>query len=604
MRLLRRSTLLLVALTLATAGPARARNSDLAQPRIVNGELTGLYPTTGALLRGGSNDTADAWCSGTLIGCQTFLTASHCVEGLGPQSFRVFLPHAGFFTVTSIAMHPDFDFPNADVAVLKLATAVNGIPPTPINTTGAPPPGTPAIIAGYGRSGDPNFDYGLKRFGAVTTASCDSSVPNGGSDATLVCWNFVAPLGPPGSNSNTCNADSGGPLFVDFGQGDVVAGTTSGGKNFSCLAGDHSYDANVFTYRTFIQTQGGADLANTTCGTLPQIGDPGSSVLALSGTLGSGNPEDTHAIQVSAGTNVLRVGMNANDDGLSDFDLYVKAGSPPTTSDYDCRAIGSNQYGFCEFQNPTPGPWYVMASRFAGAGTYQLTITTFGLDCSNPANDGVPCNDGNPCTSGDVCQSGSCSGSAVLDDTPCDDGDACTQPDGCQAGVCVGTVPVDCKQPVQVGKTLLKLDDKTPDSRDKLSWHWRGDDTLKAEFGTPTAGTSYVLCVYDETAGVPALVLRQTMPAGGAWKENRRGFRYRDSKLLYGGIKSLSLKEGLGGKASISVSGKGASLAMPSLPLNQDDDVIVRLLNGATCWETRYDSSIINQSVRFKAKND
>ena len=78
-------------------------------------------------------------CSGTLIGCQTFLTAGHCVaDDLNPAHYTVFLQHAGFFSVTSIALHPDFDFPVGDVAVLSLGAAINGIRPTPINTTAAP----------------------------------------------------------------------------------------------------------------------------------------------------------------------------------------------------------------------------------------------------------------------------------------------------------------------------------------------------------------------------------------------------------------------------------------------------------------------------------
>jgi hypothetical protein len=219
--------------TVCTAASARAESLQQPLPRIVNGVLSGAYPTTGALLRGTGPDTANAWCSGTLIGCSTFLTAGHCVEGRSPSEFQVFLPHAGMFPVTSIALHPSFDFPAADVAVLKLGAAVVGVAPTAIEATAAPAPGTPGIIVGYGRSGDPLFDYGLKRAGKVMTASC-SSIPPPGSDTTSVCWDFLSPQGPPGSNSNTCNADSGGPLFVDTGAGPRVAGITSGGSSSSC----------------------------------------------------------------------------------------------------------------------------------------------------------------------------------------------------------------------------------------------------------------------------------------------------------------------------------------------------------------------------------
>ncbi len=335
---------------LSFATSARADRLPTTDPRIVNGVLTGAYPTVGALLRGPSADEADTWCSGILIGCSTFLTAGHCVEGRTPGDFQVFLPNAGIFAVTSLAQHPSYDFPAGDVAVLKLATAVQGVAPSGIETSAAVPFGTPGVIVGYGRAGDPLFDYGLKRSGNVTTAAC-STIPSPGSDTTSVCWNFLTPKGPPGSNSNTCNADSGGPLFVDLGFGSRVAGVTSGGSAASCQPTDHSYDARVYNYRTFIQTQGGADLANTTCGSGPQVGDPGATVVTIDGTVSSLSPDATESFAVLSDTTLLRVAMNAVDDGASDFDLYVKAGSPPTTSNADCTKEGPNQFAVCEFTN-------------------------------------------------------------------------------------------------------------------------------------------------------------------------------------------------------------------------------------------------------------
>src|SRR5262249_46991517 len=157
----------------------------------------------------------------------------------------------------------------------------------------------------------------------VTTASC-SSIPSPGSNTTSVCWDFESPIGPPGADSNTCYADSGGPLLIDFGSGDVVAGTTSGGSSATCMPTDHSYDANVFTYRAFIQAQGGADLGNATCGSLPQAGTGGAAVLSASGSLTAASPNGTHSFTVPSGLFALRVAMNGEDNGSSDFDLYVK----------------------------------------------------------------------------------------------------------------------------------------------------------------------------------------------------------------------------------------------------------------------------------------
>src|SRR6185369_5239744 len=96
---------------------ARATAATIQAP-IVNGVSTGDYPAVGALLAPNDPDTGRLVCSGTLIGCRTFLTAGHCVEGAGPSDFIVYFQHVGFVGVSAIAMHPNYDYPVGDVAVL------------------------------------------------------------------------------------------------------------------------------------------------------------------------------------------------------------------------------------------------------------------------------------------------------------------------------------------------------------------------------------------------------------------------------------------------------------------------------------------------------
>jgi hypothetical protein len=363
---------------------ASSAGAQLPEPRIVNGLPTNDFPTTGALLQGSDPNTADSLCSGTLIGCNTFLTAAHCVcetsgalcqppNAPNPNDYKVFLQHAGLFSVSSISVRSDFVFPVGDVAIVKLAAPVAGVAPSQINETQAPAFGTDGTIAGFGRSSGTVFDYGLKRYGAITTGACPLFV----SPTTSVCWTFEAPVGPPGTDSNTCNADSGGPLFVDFGAGPVVAGVTSGGTGANCLATDQSYDANVYTYRNWITSVGGADLDNASCGALPQVGSAGVQVNGVQGTVSSTNPEGRSTFTVPAETALLRVAMNAHDDGIANFDLYLKQGAAPTTTSFDCARTGTGQFGFCEFSSPAAGTWHVLVQRMTGAGSYQVTASAF-----------------------------------------------------------------------------------------------------------------------------------------------------------------------------------------------------------------------------------
>ncbi len=368
-------------------------------PRIVNGVLTSSYPSVGALLVPFDPAVPSVlkelvMCTGTMIGCETFLTAAHCVcpwpktgaECQGesapqPADYTVFLQHGGFFGVASIAVDPAYKVrKTSDVAVVKLSSPVTGIAPSRINTVDKPPAGTPGTIVGFGRTGGDanlNLDFGLKRAGKVTTGVCPASIPN----TTYLCWDFTEPLGSPGDNAGVCSGDSGGPLFITSDSGNLVVGTASGTLHPTwCLPPDVNYADNVFNDRAWIQNQGGADLDNTRCGDIPQVETGGTAVFAFSDELSSTTPDRSYSIDVPSGVNTLRVALNGEDAGDNNFDVYAQ--SPTTSGGYDCASTRNSQYEFCEISNPAPGTWKVVVTRAGGEGRYQLTATTFSTPAS------------------------------------------------------------------------------------------------------------------------------------------------------------------------------------------------------------------------------
>lgn len=370
----RRATIALVVCLLG------ACDAPAAVPRIVNGVFTSLYPETGALLAGDDPATASLECSGVLVGCRTFLTAAHCVCGgrgadcqgaaaPDPAGWRVFLQHAGVLPVARVAVHPEYDGPVADVAVVELAEPVSGIAPAPM-AFAAPPDDTVATIVGFGRSDfDPPFDYGLKRVGPVTTTECRDGL----SDESSVCFEFA------GEGADTCYGDSGGPLFV----GGRVAGLTTDGTNPACEAIDLSYDANVATYRAWIAEVAGADVLRTSCGLLPQAGAADAPIMAASGELGPDEPVAADAFPVPAGTREARVTMNAIDDDVADFDLEVRLGGAATDPP-DCVVATPSQFASCVFVRPAADTLYARVTRRAGAGPYQVTVTAFADEAALP----------------------------------------------------------------------------------------------------------------------------------------------------------------------------------------------------------------------------
>ncbi|RMD83029.1 MAG: hypothetical protein D6815_07690, partial [Candidatus Dadabacteria bacterium] len=230
-------------LALCLAWPAPAAQAQPMAPvapaaRIVHGTLTPDFPAVGALLVGdlvagvGDGRQAITGCTATLIGCNTAITAAHCVCGSdyttggcsGPNPpearlYGVFFPHAGFYNATSVAVDPNYDIKASigDIAIVHLAGPVTGIRPAAL-TDRAAAVGETGTIVGFGRTADDAQDFGVKRVGNVTLEDC-----NDGTNGAVICWTY------DGTKSNVCTGDSGGPVFISGSAGAMIAGITSSG---------------------------------------------------------------------------------------------------------------------------------------------------------------------------------------------------------------------------------------------------------------------------------------------------------------------------------------------------------------------------------------
>ncbi|WP_224372739.1 M4 family metallopeptidase [Hyalangium versicolor] len=110
----------------------------------------------------------------------------------------------------------------------------------------------------------------------------------------------------------------------------------------------------------------GVGLPATPCVTQPLLSGAASSTV-------------TAAFAVPAGASRLSVRIQG---GTGDADLYVKQGSAPTTSLYDCRPyVAGNEEG-CVFANPAAGQWYVMLRGYAAFSNVTFELCVDEQDCT------------------------------------------------------------------------------------------------------------------------------------------------------------------------------------------------------------------------------
>ena len=304
----------------------------------------------------------------SLTACQTATTAKGVLSTLNSGSTTPVAETYAFYDGTSMAT-PHV----AGVAALMIAASPTTLTPAQIETTlkntARPLPGT--CSGGCGA-------------GIVDAYAAVSAVAGSGPGNTPPVANFSSTVNGLTVNFTDTSTDADGSIASrswNFGDG-----TTSSAANPSkTYASAGSYSVTL----TVTDNQGAS---HSKSATVTVAASGGGSVLSngvpVSGISGTASDAQYWTIEVPAGATNLNITMSG---GSGDADLYVRRGSAPTTSSYDCRPYRAGNNESCTFAAPTAGTWHVMVRGYSSFSGVTLTASyTEPSGGGNVLSNGVP----------------------------------------------------------------------------------------------------------------------------------------------------------------------------------------------------------------------
>ncbi|KAB2900421.1 MAG: S8 family serine peptidase, partial [Dokdonella sp.] len=245
--------------------------------------------------------------------------------------------------------------------------------------------------------------------GASNTKTSSVTVSSGGGGSTVLQngvavtglsavkngqlrFTMVVPAGATNLKFVTSGGSGDGDLYVKFGSAPTTSSydcrSWNSGNSETCSittaqAGTYHVMINAYAAFSGMSLTGSYSTGGGGGGTVLQNG------VAVTGLSAVKNGQLRYTMVVPAGATNLKF---VTSGGSGDGDLYVKFGSAPTTSSYDCRSWNSGNSETCSITTAQAGTYHVMINAYAAFSGMSLTgsYSTGGGGGGTTMSNGVP----------------------------------------------------------------------------------------------------------------------------------------------------------------------------------------------------------------------
>ncbi len=185
----------------------------------------------------------------------------------------------------------------------------------------------------------------------------------------------VSKVGSGTVTSSPVGISCGSTCSANFSSGTnvVLTATPDTGYSFASWGGACSGTASPCTVTM--------NAAKTVSASFSAIGNT-VTALNQTGLAGASGSDQYFTVTVPTGASNLVIQTSG---GTGDMDLYVRAGSNPTLSAYDCRPFVGGNTEICTIPSPLAGTYYIMLHGYSTYAGVSLTATYVGVPSTAPA---------------------------------------------------------------------------------------------------------------------------------------------------------------------------------------------------------------------------